>query len=63
MTDVWLRALNNAELADLRARRLRARYGDDAEARCAAELRSFAPDDPRRRKLEDVRRALKWSRA
>ena len=59
MHDDRLRALNTAELAELRARSIRARFGDKAEARCAAELRSFAPDDPRRRKLEQVKRALK----
>jgi|1185.fasta_scaffold1149552_2 hypothetical protein len=58
MPDSSLRALNEAELAELRARKLRARYGEDAEATCSAELRSFAPDDPRRRKLEKVRQAL-----
>ena len=59
MPDERLRDLNKAELAELRARRLRERFGDDAEAQCAAELRSFAPDDPRRRRLEEARRALK----
>ena len=61
MEDYWLRALNNAELAELRARKLRSRYGEAAETHCDAELRSFAPDDPRRRKLKDVQRALKWT--
>ena len=61
MEDFWLRALNNAELAELRARKLRARYGQGAEERCSAELRSFARDDPRRRKLQDVQRALRWT--
>jgi hypothetical protein len=59
--DEWLRALNTVELAELRARKLRDRYGERAEAQCAAELRSFAPDDPRRRKLEQVKNALRWT--
>lgn len=59
MPDPRLRDLNSAELAELRARRLRERYGAAAEAQCSAELRSFAPDDPRRRKLEDVQRVLR----
>lgn len=59
MQNDGLRAVNNAELAELRARSLRARYGETAEARCSAELRSFAPDDPRRRRLEQVKQALK----
>jgi hypothetical protein len=61
MDEYWLRALNNAELAELRARSLRARFGQEAEAQCMAELTSFALDDPRRRKLEQVRRALRWT--
>jgi hypothetical protein len=61
MEEYWLRALNNAELAELRARKLRARYGEKAEAQCSAELRSFDERDPRRRKLQDVQRALKWT--
>lgn len=61
MEDFWLRALNNAELAELRARTLRVRYGEEAEAQCSAELRSFDESDPRRRKLKDVQRALKWT--
>lgn len=59
MSDDWLRALNDVELAELRARRLRERYGAAAEDECAAEIRSFAPDDPRRRRLEQVRKALR----
>jgi hypothetical protein len=61
MEGFWLRALDEAERAEDRARRLRARYGRDAEARCADELDSFAPSDPRRRGVEDVRRALRWT--
>jgi len=59
MPEPSLRALNEAELAELRARKLRARFGDEAEATCSAELRSFAPDDRRRRRLEEVQRALR----
>ncbi|MBX3485752.1 hypothetical protein [Phenylobacterium sp.] len=61
MLDDWLRALNNVELAELRARRLRERYGASAEDECASEIRSFAPDDPRRRRLEQVKKALRWT--
>ena len=57
----WLRALDEAERAEARAKALRARFGRDAEARCADELQSFGPSDPRRRGIEDVRRALRWT--
>ena len=61
MEDFWIRALDEAERAETRAKALRARFGSDAEARCLAELQTFAPSDPRRRGLEDVRRALRWT--
>ncbi|HEY0646277.1 hypothetical protein [Phenylobacterium sp.] len=60
MDGFWIRALDEAEHAEDRARALRARFGDQAEARCRAELQSIGPTDPRRRRVEDVRRALRW---
>lgn len=61
MDEFWTRALNEAEQAEAQARTLRARFGDEAEERCRAELRNVPPDDPRRRRVEDVRRALRWT--
>lgn len=61
MDAYWLRALDEAEQAEARAQTLRKRFGRDAEARCSAELETFAPADPRRRDMEDVRRALRWT--
>lgn len=61
MGNFWLRALERAEQAEAQARALRERFGRDAEARCLEELRSFAPTDPRRHEIEDVRRALRWT--
>jgi hypothetical protein len=56
-----MRALDDAEEAEVRAKQLRERFGEQAEARCRAELLSFAPHDPRRRRAEDVFRALRWT--
>lgn len=61
MEDFWLRALGDAEQAEARAKALRARFGEDAEARCRAELQSFSEHDPRRRRVADVFRALRWT--
>lgn len=61
MEDYWLRALDDAERAEARAKALRARFGQDAEARCRAELQSFSDRDPRRRRVADVFRALRWT--
>ena len=61
MDRFWIRALDEAEQAEARAKALRARFGEKAEARCRAELMTFAPEDPRRRLIEDVRRALRWT--
>jgi hypothetical protein len=61
MEDFWIRALDEAERAEARARALRARFGDEAEARCLDELQTYSPSDPRRRGIEDVRRALRWT--
>lgn len=60
MDGYWLRALDEAEHAEDRARALRARFGEQAEARCRAELLNIGPADPRRRRFEDVQRALRW---
>jgi len=61
MEGFWVRALDEAERAEARAKALRARFGREAEARCSAELSNFSPADPRRRRMEDVRRALRWT--
>ena len=61
MEEFWIRALDEAERAEARAKALRARFGREAEARCLDELQNFAPSDPRRRRVEDVRRALRWT--
>lgn len=61
MDHYWIRALEEAERAEARARSLRARFGEAAEDRCRADLEDFPPDDPRRRQAEDVRRALRWT--
>jgi hypothetical protein len=61
MDAYWLRALDEAEAAEARAKTLRKRFGRDAEARCQEELANFATADPRRRDMEDVRRALRWT--
>ena len=61
MEKFWIRALDDAEQAEVRAKALRERFGDEAEARCRAELLSFAPHDPRRRRVADVARALRWT--
>jgi hypothetical protein len=61
MEAFWIRALDDAERAEARAKALRARFGREAEARCDAELSGFSPADPRRRRVEDVQRALRWT--
>ena len=61
MESFWLRALDDAEQAEARAKALRARFGESAEARCRAELQSFDERDPRRRRIADVFRALRWT--
>jgi hypothetical protein len=61
MEDFWLRELEAAERAEARARVLRDRFGPAAEARCAAEIRTIAEADPRRRDMEDVKKALRWT--
>jgi len=61
MESFWMRALDDAEQAELRAKTMRARFGEQAEARCRAELQSFSEHDPRRRRIADVFRALRWT--
>lgn len=61
MENFWIRSLEEADEAEREARELRARFGRQAEARCLEELHNFAPHDPRRRHVEDVRRALRWT--
>jgi hypothetical protein len=61
MESFWMRALDAAEQAEAKAKALRARFGQDAEARCRAELQSFAESDPRRGRVADVVRALRWT--
>lgn len=59
MSEFWLKALEAAEMAEEEARRLRERYGRQAEAMLDEALR-----DRRARpkeELEDVRRALRWT--
>lgn len=61
MDSYWLRALEAAEAAEETARRLRQRYGSDAEAHLKDEAprwRSATRPPPR---LDDVRRALRWT--
>lgn len=61
MEGFWTRALDAAEQAEAKARALRERFGRDADALCRAELQSFAPHDPRRSRVADVVRALRWT--
>jgi hypothetical protein len=61
MESFWMRALDDAEQAEVRARTMRERFGENAEDRCRAELQSFSEHDPRRRRIADVFRALRWT--
>lgn len=61
MENFWMRALDDAERAEARAKALRERFGKNAEDRCRAELQSFDQRDPRRRRVADVFRALRWT--
>jgi hypothetical protein len=63
MGDYWLRALEAAEAAEDAARRLRRRYGDDAETHLEDVERELAGEPRRPARLDDVRRALRWTRA
>jgi hypothetical protein len=61
MEGFWIRALDEAEQAEATAKALRKRFGPHAEARCLDELQRVSESDPRRRQIEDVRRALRWT--
>ena len=58
--DAFTQALNAAERAELRARKLKEEFGDGADRRCAEEIASFDPSDPRRQRVVLVRKALRW---
>ncbi|HSV02018.1 MAG TPA: hypothetical protein VLI41_02335 [Phenylobacterium sp.] len=62
MGTYWVGALQAAEAAEDAARRLRERYGREAEAHVSEAERELA-DAPRfpRASPEDVRRALRWT--
>ncbi|MCR5879200.1 hypothetical protein [Phenylobacterium sp. J367] len=61
MTDYWMKALEAAEQAEAEARRLRARYGRDAERRIDELIRDGAARASRRGEIEAVRKALRWT--
>jgi hypothetical protein len=61
MDDYWFRALRAAEEAEEAARRLRRRYGQEAEAHLADAAAGVEPPKARRTRLDDVRRALRWT--
>jgi hypothetical protein len=64
MSEFWLKALEAAEAAEEEARRLRERYGRQAETMLDEALMKQASGDRRARPkedLEDVRRALRWT--
>lgn len=61
MSEYWLKALQSAEAAEAEARRLRARYGRDAERRLEELTQHRAPRPSRRENIDDVRRALRWT--
>jgi hypothetical protein len=60
MGDYWLRALEAAEAAEEAAKRLRARYGREAEAHVEEAERELSRDEARPRQ-DDIRRALRWT--
>lgn len=61
MDDYWVRALRAAEEAEEAARRLRRRWGRDAEAHLADAAVGVEAEEARRTRLEDVRKALRWT--
>jgi hypothetical protein len=61
MDDYWLRALRAAEEAEEAARRLRRRYGREAEAHLSDAAAGVETLEDRRAKMDDVRRALRWT--
>ena len=60
MSEYWVRALEAAEAAEAEAKRLRQRYGRDAERRLD-ELMHDAARARKRGEMEDVRKALRWT--
>lgn len=62
MDDYWFRALQAAEAAEAAARRLRQRYGAEAEAHVQEEAAPEAPKAATPRP-QDIRRALRWTRS
>ena len=62
MGNYWLEALQAAEAAEEAAKRLRRRYGREAEAHLSDAEREMARAEPdHRASLDDVRRALRWT--
>lgn len=61
MGEYWLRALRAAEAAEEAARRLRRRYGQDAEAHITEATKGLPGESLRDTRPEDVRRALRWT--
>lgn len=60
MSEYWRKALEAAEAAEAEAKRLRLRYGRDAERRLDELIREAARAS-RRGEMEDVRKALRWT--
>lgn len=61
MEQYWIRALQAAEEAEEAAKRLRRRYGPEAEAHLADAARGVEAEEARRARMDDVRRALRWT--
>jgi ribonuclease HI len=60
MSEYWRKALEAAEAAEAEAKRLRLRYGSDAERRLDELIREAARAS-RRGEMENVRKALRWT--
>lgn len=61
MGEFWLRQLQAAEEAEEAARRLRRTWGREAEAHLADAARGLEAEEARRTRMDDVRRALRWT--
>lgn len=61
MGEYWIRALLAAEEAEEAAKRLRRRYGREAEAHLSDAARGVEAEESKRARMEDVRRALRWT--
>lgn len=61
MRDYWVRALQAAEEAEEAARRLRRRYGPEAEAHVQDVVGELTAEQSREARARDVRRALRWT--